>query len=67
MAPAASQRTGGRLVTTGATRETSNKRKTDGEEVIGGERDARVGQVTGDTYFGRGNLGRGGVLRGLEP
>ena len=30
------------------------------EEAIGGERDARAGNVAGDMELGRGNLGRGG-------
>ena len=59
MAPAASRAYGGRRVTTGATGETENKRKTDGEEARGGERDARVGKLSGDMEFGRGNLGEG--------
>ena len=58
MAPAASQ-TYGRRVTTGATGETANKRKTDGEEARGGERDAHMGKFSGDMEFGRGNIGEG--------
>ena len=53
------RRTGGRRVTTGATGETANKRKTDGEEARGRERDARVVKLYGDMEFGRGNLGGG--------
>ena len=42
---------------------TTNKQKTDGEEARGGERDARVGKLSGDMEFGRGNLreGREGI------
>ena len=46
-------------MTTGATGETANKRKTDGEEARGGERDARVVKLSGDMEFGRGDLGGG--------
>ena len=42
MAPAASQFSGGRRVTTGATGEATNNRKTDGEEARGGERGMHV-------------------------
>ena len=38
-------------MTTGATGETANKRKTDGE------RKARVGKLSGDMEFGQGNIG----------
>ena len=48
---------GGRRVTTGATGGTTNKRKTDGEEARGGEKDARAGKVAVDMELGRGNLG----------
>ena len=57
---------GGRQVTTGATGEKANKRKTVGEEARGGERDARVGKLSGDMEFGRGDLGGGGE-GGPEP
>ena len=46
-------------MTTGATGGKTHKRKTDGEEARGGERDARAGKVTGDMELGRGNLGGG--------
>ena len=36
-----------------------NKRKTDGEEARGGERDARAGKVVVDTELGRGDIGGG--------
>ena len=47
-------------MTTSATGGKTNKRKTDGEEAGGGERDARGGKVAEDMELGRGNLGRGG-------
>ena len=54
-------------MTTGATGGgKTNKRKTDGEEARGGERDARVGNLFGDMELGRGNLG-GGVEGGPQP
>ena len=46
-------------MTTGAPGGKTNKRKTDGEEARGGERDARAGKVAVDMELGRGNL-RGG-------
>ena len=46
-------------MTTGATGGTTNKRKTDGEEARGGERDALMGKVAVDMGLGRGNLGWG--------
>ena len=46
-------------MTTGATGDTAHKRKTDGEKARGGERDARVGKLSGDMEFGRVNLGGG--------
>ena len=39
---------------------TINKRKTVGEEALGGERDARASKVVVDMDLGRGNLGGGG-------
>ena len=69
MAPAASQsygRTAGdnRRYWGGAT----NKRKTDGEEARGRERDARMGKLSGDMEFGGGNLvgGREGGTRAIS-
>ena len=53
-------------MTTGATGGTANKRKTDGEEARGGERDARAGKLSGDMELGRGNLGRGNLGGGRE-
>ena len=64
MAPVACQAYGWR-VTTGATGETANKRKTDGEEARGGERDTRVGNFSGDMEFGWGDL-RGGREEGTR-
>ena len=46
-------------MTTGATGGKTHKRKTDGEEARGGERDARAGKLAEDVELGRGNLGRG--------
>ena len=73
MVPAASQlkEAGGRRVTTGATGGKTTKRKTDGEEARGGDRDARAGKVAVDMELGRGNPGgreRGGttVINGPE-
>ena len=57
---------GGRRVTTGATGGTTTKRKTDGEEARGGERDARAGKVAKYMERGRGYLG-GGREGGPEP
>ena len=37
----------------------TNKRKTDGEEARGGERDACVVNLSGDMELGRGDLGGG--------
>ena len=47
-------------MTTGAPGGKTTKRKTDGEEARGGERDARAGKVSGDMEIGRGNIGGGG-------
>ena len=55
---------GGQRVTTGATGGKKNKRKTDGEETRGGERDARAGKVAVDMELGRGNIGGGGEKGG---
>ena len=57
---------GGRRATTGATEGKTTKRKTDGEEARGGERDARAGKVVVDMELGRGNLG-GGREGGPQP
>ena len=54
---------GGRRVTTGATGGTTNKRKTDGEEARGEERDGRAGKVAVYMELGWGISG-GGVRGG---
>ena len=53
-------------MTTGASGGTTNKRKTDGEEARGGERDARAGKLFGYMDIGQGNLG-GGREQGTQP
>ena len=53
-------------MTTSSTGETANKRKTDGEEARGGERDAHVGKLSGDMEFVRWDLGRWGGEGGPE-
>ena len=67
MAPAASQSYGR---TAGDNRRyrggTETKRKTYGEEAIGGEKYARAGKVAEDMDLGRGNLG-GGIEGGPDP
>ena len=45
----------------------TNKRKTDGEEARGGERDARAEKVAVDMELRRGNLGGGGREGGPQP
>ena len=54
-------------MTTGATGGKTTKRKTDGEEARGGERDSRAGKVAVDMELGRGNLGGGGERGGPQP
>ena len=45
-------------MTAGATGETANKRKTDGEEARGGERDVRAGKEGVDMELGAGESWR---------
>ena len=64
MAPAASQFSGGRRVTTGATGETTNNRKPDGEEARGGERGMHARAKWLKTWSKGEGILRGGVERG---
>ena len=59
--------TGGRKVTTGATRGTANKQQTDEVEAREGERDACAGKLAEDMELGAGEYWRRDRGGGAEP